>query len=745
MDRVLRALLRLILPNWLNLLLVFGLFSVTTSSIDTAHWVANDAAVLRSMAAGLALGWLLAVSSFPGWFVLLYAALMGAIAAVQAAGAVLPNVFVLLTTPPAQTMDQVNLRLFTFWLRFSTWLELIQARNPVEDTGLFVLLLAALLWAAAVWFAWFLLRKRQAFLAVLPLAFVVAVNVHVSRQPITYYMAFLFFAVLLIARGGYLRQVFDWERRRIDYSDQLGVDWSVSAALAAVLLITLARGTLVVGTPEGWAAIAEWVQRSNRQTSEAAERLFAGVNTPPPQPGGGAEPVYTAAPNMRELGAPLPQGDQVVMWVTTSDPPPIIPELGVPVPDPLLKGHYWRSAIYGAYTGRGWEPVEVRAGAAPRPPDEAPPPPGRYYLRQQFEIVAQHSGLLYAVNEPVYSEAGIAVLRAADGSLLLQGDQPAYAVISAAARPSGTQLAEAGSDYPPAVRDLYLQLPASLPQRVRALAARVAGSGPAFQQALRVQEYLRANYEYNLQTPTPPAGLDVVDYFLFDMQQGFCSHYASAMVVMLRAQGIPARIVTGYATGSFDTERYAYRVNEDAVHAWVEVFFPGSGWVEFEPTAARSPFVYPQSPPAGDTVPAPDLAPVGGDALPPPVLLALGLLALAILAAPFALLRLFAFRRAPAARQVDVLYRQMRRALAWAGIAAGPSVTPQEFLDSSAAQLPSGSGLARALRLVTGLYQQVIFSQRMPDTRRVQQAFALWRQSYRDWLRLWMKRIVSKD
>src|SRR5690606_25400450 len=110
-----------------------------------------------------------------------------------------------------------------------------------------------------------------------------------------------------------------------------------------------------------------------------------------------------------------------------------------------------------------------------------------------------------------------------------------------------------------------------------------------------VQDYLRQNFPYDLSVKPAPANKDVVDYFLFDSQRGFCSHYASAMVVLLRSQGVPARIVTGYAMGEYDFARGAYRVPVSASHAWVEVYFSGYGWVEFEPTAYRSPIVYPEA------------------------------------------------------------------------------------------------------------------------------------------------------
>jgi hypothetical protein len=101
---------------------------------------------------------------------------------------------------------------------------------------------------------------------------------------------------------------------------------------------------------------------------------------------------------------------------------------------------------------------------------------------------------------------------------------------------------------------------------------------------MAVQSWLRANTRYDLTVPREPPGVDAVDHFLFDTRRGFCEHIASAMAVLLRAEGIPTRIVTGYGPGErnpftgYDDVRYS-----DA-HAWVEVLYPGLGWLPYDPT-----------------------------------------------------------------------------------------------------------------------------------------------------------------
>ena len=110
-----------------------------------------------------------------------------------------------------------------------------------------------------------------------------------------------------------------------------------------------------------------------------------------------------------------------------------------------------------------------------------------------------------------------------------------------------------------------------------------------------------------------------------------------------------------------------------------------------------------------------------------------------LLAAPFLLLRLFSLRRGQPNVQIDQLYRQIRRALGWAGVRAEASVTPEEFLRHSWAQVAPFAALEQALRQVTALYQQAVFSDHPPEAGRVQRASGLWRRSARDWLKLWLQ------
>lgn len=153
------------------------------------------------------------------------------------------------------------------------------------------------------------------------------------------------------------------------------------------------------------------------------------------------------------------------------------------------------------------------------------------------------------------------------------------------------ELLSAGSAAPPSdPSQRYLQLPDSLPERVRTLAQQIVADVPAdnaYRKAAAIESYLKSRYTYTLDTELPPSGADFVDHFLFEAEAGYCDHFSTAMVVLLRAVGVEARWAKGYAPGTPDPERpNTYVVRQSDAHSWVEVRFDGIGWAPFEPTPA---------------------------------------------------------------------------------------------------------------------------------------------------------------
>lgn len=159
-----------------------------------------------------------------------------------------------------------------------------------------------------------------------------------------------------------------------------------------------------------------------------------------------------------------------------------------------------------------------------------------------------------------------------------------YEVISQVGLPAPSALRSAPESYSRNIRLLYLRLPPKLDPRTRELAEKVtSGAANNYDRAVAISNYFRANFEYTL-TPQQVDPSDPLGSFLFKTRKGYCEYFASAMAVMLRTLGIPARLVNGFQTGSYNRFGKDFVVRARDAHSWVEAYYPGYGWIPFDPT-----------------------------------------------------------------------------------------------------------------------------------------------------------------
>ena len=303
---------------------------------------------------------------------------------------------------------------------------------------------------------------------------------------------------------------------------------------------------------------------------------------------------------------------------------------------------------------------------------------------------------------------------------------------------TGEDLAAAGTDYPAYISDRYLQLPTTITDRTRTLARQLVLDNDAmtpYDMAVVIQNDLRSRIAYTVNPPDPPQNRDAVDFVLFDTQAGYCEYYASAMAVMLRTLDVPARVVTGYFPPDYDASNgYIYR--EENAHVWVEAYFPGFGWIPFEPTANRaapayaddqasaSPSPSPTPPPsvspspsssvAASSVPSPSPVPTPspspaavaatepndpGSPIDGPfqwALLAAGVL-LALLVIAAILLAIFWRRGLGGMSPVSALYAQTLRLGSWLRIRSDATMTPTEYAEQIGRSVPAARHSARTV------------------------------------------------
>lgn len=224
------------------------------------------------------------------------------------------------------------------------------------------------------------------------------------------------------------------------------------------------------------------------------------------------------------------------------------------------------------------------------------------YLTQRFSALSGHDIVPYF--SPASEVFGTRSLAFGDSytftGLRLSGDTPGIreAVLAAAHHSDA---------YADTVRADYLALPDGVETDVYALAGQITQDAQTdFDRAAALCAYLRSAYPYTLAQNVPPAGRDFVSWFLLDEQQGYCTSFATAMAVMARMVGLPARYIEGYAAVP-DSDSVA-RVTQQQAHAWVEIYFSGFGWLPFDPTPGTND--------AGGTLPSDD--PEGDSPTPSP-------------------------------------------------------------------------------------------------------------------------------
>ncbi len=248
----------------------------------------------------------------------------------------------------------------------------------------------------------------------------------------------------------------------------------------------------------------------------------------------------------------------------------------VPHASPAL----WRSGVYTDWDGASWtRPAQARRVGGP--PFAVADDAGQART-DDVRVRRRATGTVWAPG-PVQEVSLLGNAVGVDALGAVRGPTwPLYTVRSLVVQPSDEELRSSTGADPGDPR--WTALPATVPDRVRALGRRLAGEAPTRLDAVRaVEQWLAANATYRLDSPVPRPGEDAVDRFLFVDRVGFCEQFAAAEVLLLRAAGIPARFVTGLAYGVEGSDGWRSFRQKD-LHAWVEVFHPGIGWVSSNPT-----------------------------------------------------------------------------------------------------------------------------------------------------------------
>ena len=257
--------------------------------------------------------------------------------------------------------------------------------------------------------------------------------------------------------------------------------------------------------------------------------------------------------------------DEVAFRVSYADQPPRRDQM------------YWRGPVLWEFDGRTWTQGRTAATIAPEFTDTA------NGISYSVTLEPHNKTWLFALDLP--DRISVPARLTYDFQIVQKG------LVKARLRYEAHSFLSYHANPNEAERQIQraLQLPPSLNPQARQLAAdwRAGGANDAAVVRVALAYFSQQNFQYTLEPP--PLGLHSVDEFLFTTRQGFCEHYASSFVFLMRAAHIPARVVTGYQGGEFNAVGNYYIVRQSDAHAWAEVWLSGQGWVRIDPTAAIAP------------------------------------------------------------------------------------------------------------------------------------------------------------
>lgn len=554
--------------GWTTFFLAWGMVLIAGYTMYEADLTAGLQVLMLIGTLGFMSGFLLAKSQFP-WRI---AASFSIVYALFAIGFILGSRFL--------SADLTwNERVAELIWQQQEWLQKVFSGGTNREPLVFTVHTAFIFWVIGHTAAWYTFRTLRIWRVVLPSGILLlsVVYYYYGPKPLIAYMAiYMIMAMLYITRTYLAEQETEWRTSSVHYERSTTFNFLRASFGVALLALFIAWQLPALTASAAVNDALGGVNQPWRRFQNNWTRLYSSLRSY----GGGINDPYGGS---LPLGGPRNVGDSLVMDV-------FVPE--------KLPYAYWHSTTFETYEDGQWSApdgdrvVHIPDDGLVKTPLEA----SRQVITQTVRNFIPNMGTLYGVPQVVGSDRQMFINRQLDGSgnniitqvqsryILQQGD--VYNTQSSISVASVTELRDAGLAYPTWV-DPYLQVPDSITPETIALAEELTASyNNNYDKVIAIRDYLRNNIEYNDQINAPPNDVEPIHYVLFELKEGYCNYYASAMAMMLRSQGIPARVSAGYAAGQFIDDANVYRVRASDAHTWVEVYFPRYGWIPFEPTAS---------------------------------------------------------------------------------------------------------------------------------------------------------------
>jgi transglutaminase-like putative cysteine protease len=561
-------------------LLILVLFTVSVR-LDTTNWT-PDLGYVESLAVfGAVLGLVLGISRFKPsvlfWLAFLYTLV------------IIPMHLSRIITGENTAM----LQLASLGGRLLVCLGLLINGKAITDYIFFVTIMSIVFWVIGVYSGYRLVRGRSIFQVLLPSTLpILIIQYYDGFQPdrIWGLALYFFLALMLVGRINLLNSSERWEKLHILAGIDPEFDLNKNIAVAAFVIILAAW---LLPAPAAIYPDAALAWQNFSQPFEAIHQrmndILAALNSNRTNYSTGE--LYG---DVMGLGRVAGSGQSEFF--------------SVQVPQNDLPRLYWRMRAYDTYQNGSWQTLDSRNVAFDPGTGDivANDAKGAQAPVAEFTFnwrTASQSAMLVTPSQPVWvsRQGSIQFTRDPAGKTdplswnalpsLQTGDQ--YKVRAFLSNPTQKDLRESGGVYPDWINERYLQVPKNNTDEYNRLALQItAGLTNNFDKAQAVTDYLRKNITYSETVPASPPGVDSLNWFLFDWKSGFCDYFASAEVLLLRTQGIPARMVVGFAQGT-STDPGIYSVKGRDAHAWPEVYFNGIGWVQFEPTVNQAVLIRP--------------------------------------------------------------------------------------------------------------------------------------------------------
>ncbi len=724
----------------LLLLLALTMGWAVAAAVERSQWVpGTEGRLVPAMAITTLLGWLLITAG------------LSRLAYLLASIPVTLGALLLLTPSPLLSSHASVAALLT-------WMQALP-----DQTNLLLLIALLLMFAlAGSWASWWIFRRRNGLVALLPTGTILAVEIinDVIPGPVFFTVVWLAAAASVLLRLNFVALKEGWRTRHVPHAadtgwtfGEVGIEATVAILAIAFLILPPLSSADISGVLIPGVVHADFVHP------------FGLGNSSPSATTGSVGYSETVRP-----GAQLTAKSKTVMRVD-GDTPSFYP--------------YWRGIALAGWDGVQWYelpstrdiPVRLQPLLAPHatlPRDDLPPslriqvlhttfhvlvPPEQtaYTVFSGGEIISVDNqpskvrGIMTSVGTPLNTQGPALVNVAGDNLPIASFDTVdkiqfakrlqapyIYTVTEAVPNVDVQDLQAAGTDYPAWLdpyRSLYhdgrVAAGTGQDRQIAELAQTIVGAARAttpYDQAKAIESWFieKGRFTYTLKPPTAPAGVRQLDYFLFDSKKGLCQDFSTAMNVMLRMIGIPSRQMSGFSVGTLDDKTHQHLVNAVEAHSWVEVFFPGYGWIPFEPTpdGTNSPInrpqtleqlnaVVPSGTDAASRIP-PNLrepagvAPSGGNEGGFPDILRPALIAGGVLLLLLAIALLLALRWLLAARDVPRIWRRLLFLGDRLKVPRRPGDTAEEFGGRLAASLPP---LDDEVRRLATLYTRASFRQ----------------------------------